>query len=78
MLLGMLFANSDLHLQACKGYKTTGTTVAFDGSEDHLIGKDAKEFWDELDMRSRIDRELHALEGRWHAGELKWTYEHVQ
>ena len=32
MLLGMLFANSYLHLQACKGYKTTGTTVAFGGT----------------------------------------------
>ena len=70
MLLGMLFANSDLHLQACKGYKTTGTTVAFDGSEDHLIGKDAKEFWDEHDMRRKIDRELEKLERRWREKEL--------
>ena len=43
-----------LHVQGCKGYKYTGTTVAFDGSEDHLIGKDAKEFWDEMDMRREL------------------------
>jgi len=53
MLLATVMGNMTFHLQACKGYKYTGTTVAFDSSEDHMIGKDAKEFWDELGMRER-------------------------
>ena len=58
MILASVFSNEDLHLQGCKGYKYTGTTVAFDGSEDKLIGHDAKQFWDEMDMRARINKEL--------------------
>ena len=34
-----------LHKQASKGYKYTGTNVAFDGSEDRMICKEAGEFW---------------------------------
>lgn len=33
-----------LHLQACDGYKHTGTTVAFDKREDDLICREAKRF----------------------------------
>ena len=47
-----------LHEQASWGFKCTGTTVAFDKSEDGLISRDAKEFWDELQMRERIDEAL--------------------
>ena len=32
MLLATCLADVDLHLQGCKGYRYTGTTVAFDGS----------------------------------------------
>ena len=58
LLLATCLADVDLHLQGCKGYKYTGTTVAFDGSEDYLIGKEANIFCDELDMRNRINKEL--------------------
>ena len=78
MILASVFSDERLHLQACKGYKTTGTTVAFDGSEDELIGNDARKFWDELDMRAKINRELSDLKKRYDAGNLKWNYENVQ
>ena len=78
MILAAVFSVESLHLQACKGYKYTGTTVAFDGSEDELIGKDARQFWDELDMRAKINRELSRLKKRYDDGDLIWSYENVQ
>ena len=64
MLMATVLSDPALHLQGCKGYKQTGTTVALDGSEDWMIGKDAKIFWDENDMRSVINRELAILKQR--------------
>ena len=78
MLLATVLSDPAIHLQACKGYKYTGTSVAFNGSEDRMIGKDAKVFWDELDMRARIDKELIKLKVRYDNGDLIWNYENVQ
>ena len=78
MILATVFSDKNLHLQGCKGYKYTGTTVAFDGSEDEMIGKDARQFWDEMDMRARIDKELKRLKQRHDDKELIWNFENVQ
>ena len=78
MLFATVFSNVNLHLLGCKGYKYTGTTVAFDGTEDEMIGKDPREFWDEMDMRTKINRELAILKQRHERGELIWNYENVQ
>ena len=77
MILASVFGIDKLHLQACKGYKTTGTTVAFDGSEDYMIGKEARVFWEELHMREKINRELANLKRRRDRKELIWNYENV-
>ena len=42
-----------LHLKACQGYKYTGVTVAFDGSEDKDICREAKTCWDNNLMREK-------------------------
>ena len=78
MLLATVNSNVNLHLQGCKGYKHTATTVAFDGSEDKEIGGDARQFWDEMDMRARIDKELKRLKKRHDDKELIWSFENVQ
>ena len=78
MLLAAVVSNPQLHLQGCKGYKYTGTTVAFDGSEDFMIGKDARQFWDKMDMRAIINKELERLCQRHDAKELIWDFENVQ
>ena len=78
LLLTTVSSDPKLHLQACKGYKYTGLTVAFDGTEDQLICKDAKIFWDEMGMRDRINEELKKLKERRDNGLLKWTFENVQ
>ena len=39
-----VWGNRALHDQAVKGYKYTGETNALDGSEDHLIAREARVF----------------------------------
>ena len=45
-IMATVMSNTDINLQGCLGYKHTGTTVKFDGTEDHLICNDAKIFWE--------------------------------
>ena len=78
MLLAHVFSEQKLHLQGCKGYKYTGTTVAFDGSEDWVIGRDAKTFWDEQNMRWRINLALRDIKKRHDDKTLIWNFENVQ
>ena len=63
----------DLHLKACKGYKYTGTTVALDGREDGMIVREAKEFWEELEMRKKVDAAVADVESKHRAGALPWN-----
>ena len=37
-----VWSNRHLHIQARKGFKYTGCTNALDGSEDHLIAREAR------------------------------------
>ena len=73
-----VMSDLDLHLKACKGYKYTGTTVAFDGTEDSMICREAKEFWEEREMRQKIDAAVADVECKYRAGALPWTWENVK
>ena len=50
-----VMSSTELHLRASRGYKYTGTLVRLDGTEDMMICREAKDFWDELQMRKRIN-----------------------
>ena len=73
-----VMSDLQLHLRATRGYKYTGTMVALDGSEDHLVCREAKDFWNENDMRARINAAVADVKSRFHAGELPWNYSTVQ
>ena len=45
------------HSEGVRGHKRTGLSVDLSGSEDHLVNRDARVFWDELSfgsVRSRM------------------------
>ena len=65
-------------MRANRGYKYTGTLVALDGSEDHKVCRDAKEFWTEMNMRTRINSAVAEVDAQFHAGKLPWTWATVQ
>ena len=50
----MLWEHFD-HTRSEKGFKRCGLDNALDGSEDYLIDRAAKEFWDELAMRDKLN-----------------------
>ena len=43
-----------------------------------MIGKDAMQFWDEMDLRAKIDEGRKRLKQLHDAKELIWTFENVQ
>ena len=73
-----VMSDRNLHLQASKGYKYTGTTVALDGGEDSKICREAKDFWQELGVRNLINSAVAEVEARYQAGSLCWNYKSVQ
>ena len=73
-----VMSDLELHLRACRGYKYTGTLVALDGSEDFKICREAKEFWNEMNMRTRINSAVAEVEAQFQAGKLPWTWATVQ
>ena len=52
--------------------------MALDGTEDHMIVREAGEFFRRLDVREKINREVAIVRHEFHAGRLKWTYEDVK
>ena len=48
-----VLSDPHLHLHAADGYKN-GATVALDGTEDHMIVREAGEFFRRLDVRERL------------------------
>ena len=73
-----VLSDPNLHLHAAGGYKKNGATVALDGTEDHMIVREAGEFFRRLDVREQINREVVIVHHEFHAGRLKWTYEDVK
>ena len=69
-----VMSNTQLHLTATEGYKTTGTSNKFDGTEDWKIGRDAQVFWEEMVMRPIINKEVADVQRRYDAGGLPWEY----
>ena len=68
-----VLSDTTLHLRAAEGFKYTGATVALDGSEDALIVREAGKFWNELDMRTKVNQQLQIVEEEVLAQRLQWT-----
>ena len=77
-LMIQVMSDKNLHLNAAKAYTYTGTTLAFDGTEDSELRNDAKEFWHRLGMRNKINAAVKEVEDAWNAGTIRWNYKSVQ
>ena len=77
-LMIQVMSDRNLHLNGAKAYKHTGTTLAFDGTEDGELRNDARGFWHRLGMRKKIDAAVKEVEDAWKAGTLRWNYKSVQ
>ena len=73
-----IWSNLKLHVGAAKGYKKTGTTNALDGSEDHLICREAAKYWRKLDMPAKREQVLHDVDVEFNEGRLSWCYADIK
>ena len=71
------WSDRNLHLQARKGYKLIGATNALDGSEDHLIAREARLFWDKLNISAKRDATIRDVECEVESGRLTWGFDAV-
>lgn len=58
------------HTKACRGHKTVGLANALDGSEDGLISREARRFWEALDMPAERLRAIQSIRDRVASREL--------
>ena len=77
-IFSRIWLDSRRHVEAAKGYWRTGTLNALDGSEDHLIVREAKTYWDRLDMSKRRERAIHDVEVEFAARRLRWIPSHIK
>ena len=72
-----IWRRRSLHIRGSGGFKSVGAAVALDGSEDHLVTREAKQVWDDVNMKSAREEALSDVTTEFRAGRLQWTYNHV-
>jgi len=75
--MSTLWQDRKRHTDATRGFKYNGITNALDGSEDHLIVREAKEFWQSLTLPELRSRALHDVACEIAGNRLAWNFEHV-
>ena len=76
--MASIWGQSWLHASASTGFKKVGFTNALDGSEDHLICREARQFWDELEMPLLRAGAMRNIEVEVAGGRLGWTFDGVR
>ena len=72
-----IWRRTSLHIRGSGGFKSVGAAVALDGSEDHLVTREAKQVWDDVNMRSAREEALHGVATEFRAGRLQWMFNQV-
>ena len=77
-MMAAVAANLNMHVAAADGYKKTGANVELDGSEDHLIVREAGYFWNKLGMRAKVNEEIAHVTEEVRQGRLTWSEESIR
>jgi len=75
--LAAIWAQPWVHTLAEAGFAKTGLAVALDGSQDHLICREAGSFWSKLGMSEKREQAIHNVKSEVEAGRLAWNYDDV-
>jgi hypothetical protein len=75
--MASVWADPSLHVNAAKGFWSTGIANALDGSQDHLIVREAKQFHVALEIPSIRQQLLLDVAEEVRDGRLWWSYEKV-
>ena len=66
-----------LHVQAAKGFKSCGITNKLDGTEDHLICREAGAFWKSLAVAEQRTEAVQDVVLEVEERRLEWSYDDV-
>ena len=72
-----IWRRTSLHIRGSGGFKSVGAAVALDGSEDHLVTREAKQVWDDVNMKSAREEALCDVATEFRAGRLQWAFNQV-
>ena len=75
--MAAVWAQQALHARAVDGFWKVGIANDLGGSQDHLIVREARQFWDEMLMWEQRSRALGSVDGEWLAGRLQWDYDTI-
>ena len=75
--MSIVWFQTHMHLQAADGFKKVGITNALDGSEDDLVCREARSYWNALSMPEMRASAVADVDCEVDAGRLSWTYRHV-
>ena len=77
-MMGQVLCKKQLHVQASKGFKYTGATIALDGTEDDMVCREAGEFFHKLNMRPKLNAAMDMVRAEVEAGRLSWNKANVK
>ena len=60
------------HGEGVRGHKRTGLSTHLSGSEDHLINRDARTFWDDISFSETRDQEVARIREAVARGDVSW------
>ena len=66
------------HFIGMQPMNKNGAIVKLDGTDDHLIVREAGEFFRRLNVREKLAKEIAMVRHETRAGRLKWTYDDVK
>ena len=75
--MAAIWGQPSLHEAAAAGFKKVGLANALDGTEDHLICREARRFWEELGREVARRDAIHDVDVEFEAGRLDWSYDSV-
>ena len=71
--MGAIWGERRLHEQAALGFKKVGLSNALDGTEDGMICREARDYWDELGMSEAKQEAIAAVREEVLASRLEWS-----
>ena len=75
--MAAIWGQPSLHEAAAAGFKKVGLAHAVDGTEDHLICREARRFLEELGMAAVRRNATQDVDVEFEAGRLDWSYDSV-
>ena len=72
--MSLVWFQPRLHADAAQGFKKVGFANALDGTEDDRVCREARSYWDRLQMKHLRASAVADVDEEVRAGRMRWTY----